>query len=102
MYLTVSWHVLPDQGTDPLVLQHMVDQAFGTLPRCRLLSTTAVLRPGTWPEFNTLVAQLDNIEQAFGPQFGYTVFMHTDGDRYRCSDPHDVASARAVTKAVPL
>ena len=102
MYVTVSWHLLPDQDTDPLVIQHMVEQAFGTLPRCRMLSTTAVLRPKTWPEFSTLIAQLDNIEQAFGPQFGYTLFMHTDGDRFRCSDVYDVASARALTKAVPL
>ena len=64
MYLTVSWHVLPDSPGDALIIAHAVDQAFGSLPRCRLLPTTLVLRPTTFDDLGILVAQLDGVEQA--------------------------------------
>lgn len=102
MYVCVAWQIIGDDENETNAIERDVDHAFGALPRCALLHRAAVLRPKTTGELTTLIANLDNIEAIVPLKFGYVLLMHTDRDRFRCSEPFDQAAAQAVTKAVPL
>ena len=102
MYVCVAWQVTTDDPAEEKAIDRDVSHAFGALPRCGFLRRAGVLRVKTQGEFVDLVANLDNIEAALPLKFGYVILMHTDRDRYRCSEPFDVAAARAVTKADPI
>lgn len=102
MYLCVSWQLFTD---DPILrdqITHDVNQAFGTMPRAAILQRTIVLRPAKNSDIDVLMQDLDNVEAVHGPDFGYAIFFHTDGDPYHGSDPFDVNAARAVTKRDPI
>jgi hypothetical protein len=102
MYLCVTWQAFTDDAGLRAEIAHAVDLSFGRLQRAKLLAQTIVLRPTTSSEITDLIAHLDGVEQVYGPQFGYILLFHADGERFRCSDPFDVAAARAVTRAVPI
>lgn len=102
MYVCVVWQAFTDDANELKEISHSVDLSFGTLQRARLLPQTVVLRPKKTSDVNDLIVNLDGIEQAFGTLFGYAIFLHADGARFRCSDPFDVASARAITIADPI
>jgi hypothetical protein len=102
MYVTVVWHPLTDDAVLREQMNHAVDLAYGSLTRCKITTRTHVLRPTLATELTTLIANLDGIEQAFNSLFSYAIFFHTDRDPYHCSDPFDVAAARAVTKTDPF
>ena len=102
MYVCVAWQVVTEDPDEEKAIDRDVNHAFGPLPRCELLRRVGVLRVATQGELVDLVANLDNIEATAPLKFGYVLLMHTDKDRYRCSESFDVTAARAVTKADPI
>ena len=102
MYLCVAWQAFTEDADVLREIRHSVDLALGSLPRAQLLSQVVLVRPKLLNDVSDLIANLDSIEIDRGPVFGYTLLLHSDGDRFRCSDPFDVAGARAVAKADPI
>ena len=102
MYVCVAWQVITDDPDEEKAIDRDVMHAFASLQRCEFLHRVGVVRPKTVQDLPTLIANLDNIESIFPLKFGYVLLMHADGERFRCSEPFDVAAAKAVTKAEPI